>query len=293
MQVVFLPPGIFIVHPAIQQYLPKQLLSKVAGLLANSRSKFIKNSLIKIFTACYPVKMTDAVVEDPYAYPTFNHFFTRALKPNLRPIASGANAFVSPADGTIFQHGSISKHRFLHAKGHAFTTQELLGPTIDATEFKDGSFVNIYLAPVDYHRVHMPVSGTLQQMAYVPGKLFSVNNRTVGYMPYLFARNERVVTIFATEFGKVAVILVGAMVVGSISTAWAGIINPGHGGAPVSVCYPSIAGPAIQLQAGQELGLFQLGSTVIVLMARQNVVWQQGIAAMQQVRFGQILAAMG
>lgn len=233
--------------------------------------------------------MAEAEREDPSGYATFNQFFTRTIKPNLRPITLAANAFTSPSDGKIYQLGSLQDPQLLHAKGHCFTLQALLGPNINSQVFNNGAFINIYLSPLDYHRVHMPITGILHQMAYVPGKLFAVNNATANYIPNLFARNERVINIFHTEYGAIAIILVGAMLVGSIQTTWAGTINPKHAKEPYSINYTKAD---IKLSKGQEMGLFQMGSTVIVLLENSNIAWEPTLTANTKILMGQTLGTL-
>ena len=278
-------------HPFFQHYLPQQLLSRFVGLLANSKIDLIKNLLIKYFTKLYPVNMTEAEIEDPYAYKTFNQFFTRKLKPSLRLIVPAINALASPCDGTIYQRGNIEDCCLLQAKGSLFTIQDLLGAKINHNVFNNGAFINIYLSPTDYHRVHMPVTGTLQQMDYIPGKLFSVNNTTVKYIPNLFARNERVVNIFQTEFGTIAIILVGAMLVGSIKTTWAGTINATHSKKPYSIHYPTSSNNPVNINKGQEMGMFQMGSTVIVLLENKEIIWDPDLTTNKKVLMGQKLGS--
>lgn len=279
-------------HPKLQKFLPQHLLSCLIGKIANSECNWLKNICIKCFLRAYPVLMHEAIVEDPYAYKSFNKFFTRAIKPELRPVAKGANIIVSPVDGTIFHIGNCKEHRFLEAKGQTYTVQDLLGPNIIHSTFQNGSYINVYLSPIDYHRVHMPISGTLMHMNYIPGKLFSVNNSTVNYMPNLFAHNERVVTIFQTDFGMMAVVLVGAMFVGSIETSWAGTINATHTKHTSSITYSAADAQKINLSKGQELGLFKMGSTVIVLLANEHLRWQDTLTTGAKIRMGSTLGML-
>jgi phosphatidylserine decarboxylase len=274
---------------SIQKYLPKHLLTKFVGILANSKTLWIKNNLIKYFIKIYPVNMQEAEIEDPFAYKTFNQFFTRSIKQKLRPITTEANAIASPVDGSIYQLGYIKEHQFIAAKGQNFTVPDLLGPKINSDTFKTGAYINIYLSPINYHRVHIPITGTLMQMNYIPGKLFSVNNASTNYIPNLFAKNERVVAIFQTDFGTMAVILVGAMLVGNIETSWAGPINSTHAKQPLSITYNITTENAIKLNKGQELGLFKMGSTVIVLFANDKVKWLENINMQTKVQMGQQL----
>lgn len=229
--------------------------------------------------------MSEAIQEDPFAYKSYNAFFTRLLKPSARPIASNPYAIVSPADGAMAQCGHIKDDKIIQAKGHFYTVQDLLAQDSSAKQFMHGNFATIYLAPKDYHRVHMPFAGTLQKMIYVPGKLFSVNNHAAENIPDVFARNERVVCLFETEAGLMAVILVGAMIVGGMETVWAGAITPPHSNKIQITDYTKQA--PITLAKGAEMGLFKLGSTVIVLFTPNAVNWDPSITIDSTVKFGQ------
>lgn len=231
--------------------------------------------------------MSEAIQEDPFAYKSYNAFFTRHLKPACRPIAPAANAVVSPADGLMAQCGNINADKIIQAKGHYFDVKDLLANDASAAEFMNGTFATVYLAPKDYHRVHMPFAGQLQKMIYVPGRLFSVNNHAAENIPNVFARNERVVCIFKTEAGLMAVILVGAMIVGGMETVWAGQITPPHSKQISVVDYTKQA--PIHLDKGQEMGLFKLGSTVIVLYTPNTVVWDPSITRDSILKFGQLI----
>lgn len=272
-----------------QKYLPQHLLTKCVGILANSKVTWIKNILIKYFIKFYPVNMQEAVEENPFAYKTFNQFFIRSLKKELRPITKEINSIASPVDGVIYQFGTLSEYKFITAKGHYFTVSDLLGPQIKHEIFNHGAYINIYLSPINYHRVHMPITGTLVHMNYIPGKLFSVNHATANYMPDIFAKNERVISIFQTDFGMMAVILVGAMLVGSIETTWFGAVNSTHAKQPLSITYNTTTENAIHLYKGQELGLFKMGSTVIVLFANNNVKWLENLTIQTKVQMGEQL----
>lgn len=273
---------------ALQHLLPQHLLSRGAGLLAESRTPWIRDAFIQRFAARYQVDMSEAAEPDLRAYENFNAFFTRALKPGARPIAEGADAVACPADGAISEIGPISDGRVLQAKGRDYSLCQLLGgdPAL-AARFQGGSFATVYLSPRDYHRVHMPFGGTLERTLYVPGKLFSVNQTTADSVDSLFARNERLVCIFSTERGPMAVILVGAMIVAGIETVWAGQVAP-VGAAPQVVNFPPTA-ETVALAKGAELGRFKLGSTAIVLFGRGAVEWEAGLANGSPVRMGQRL----
>ncbi|OEY65252.1 archaetidylserine decarboxylase [Marinobacter sp. X15-166B] len=272
----------------LSQYLIPQLaLSRLAGKLAdNDRAPALKNRVIKWFIGRYGVNMSEALESDPNAYRSFNEFFTRPLKPGLRPVDPAADVLVSPVDGAISQLGQISDDRVFQAKGQSFSLTELLGgDQALADEFTAGEFATIYLAPKDYHRIHMPLAGTLRETVYVPGKLFSVNPVTAAHVPNLFARNERVAAIFDTEFGPMALVLVGAMIVGSVETTWAGIVAPGSG--KVTSTRPAADSAPITFDKGQEMGRFRLGSTVVLVMPKDAVRWNQELAAGHTVKMGQ------
>ncbi len=223
------------------------------------------------------------------SYPSFNAFFTRALKADARPVAEGDKFIVSPADGAISQLGNIESGRIFQAKGQEYTVNELLAGDAELVEkYRDGTFVTVYLSPRDYHRVHMPVSGTLKSTTYVPGDLFSVNQTTVNRVPRLFARNERLVCLFDTELGQVASVMVGAMIVAGIETVWAGPVAP-HGKKIQASHFSNTQNPPT-LDAGAEMGRFMLGSTVILLLQAGHIEWLPELQAGSSVRMGQALA---
>jgi phosphatidylserine decarboxylase len=270
--------------PFFQAFLPHNAISWLAGVLANSNVIWLKNYLIRYFINRYPVNLSEAEESNPFAYASYNDFFTRSLKPTLRPIASGLHDFASPADGQISQFGSIEYDLIFQAKKHFYTTSDLLGGNADtAKAFLNGHFVTIYLAPKDYHRVHMPIDGQLFKMIYIPGKLFSVNHRTTNYTPNLFARNERVVALFHTSIGDVAMVLVGAMIVGSIETVWAGTITPPHRN---RIQFWDYNHP-ISLKRGEEMGRFKLGSTVIVLTEADTLEFDPTCMMHQDLKMGE------
>ena len=272
----------------LQRFLPQHLLSSFAGLLANCKIRWLKNRLIQYFVWKYPVNLAEALNPNPYEYACFNDFFTRALKPEVRPIANGIHDLISPVDGQISQLGAIQAGKIFQAKGHDFSTTELLGgDTALAEPFAQGSFLTVYLAPKDYHRVHMPIDGALIQMIYVPGSLFSVNTKTTHCTPNLFARNERVIAVFNTSIGRVVVVLVGAMIVGSIEMISAGTITPPRHN---SIHTWNLDHP-IHLKRGEELGRFKLGSTVIALFEENKITWDPPFAAAEPVLFGQRLGS--
>ncbi len=268
-----------------QHIVPQHLLSRGVGRLAASENTLVKNTFIKNFAAKYQVNMAEALEENPLAYKSFNDFFTRALKPNARPIATDSKAIISPADGAISQIGAITADKIFQAKGHDYSVTTLLGGDEQrAAAFVGGQFATVYLSPKDYHRVHMPFTGKLTQMIYVPGDLFSVNTTTAENVPNLFARNERVVCLFDTEVGQMAVVLVGAMIVAGIATAWAGNLAP-QGKNVVTTNYNG----SITLKKGDELGRFYLGSTAIVLFGANVMQWRNNLTATTPVRMGEAM----
>lgn len=274
-----------------QYIVPHHLLTRLLGYLANIKQPFFKNLGIRFFIWCYGVNMQEAIEENPQHYTTFNAFFIRALKPTARPIANKENNIVSPADGTLSQLGLIEKDRLLQAKNHTFNCHELLGGNIDRTSlFLNGHFATFYLSPKDYHRVHMPLTGTLQEMIYIPGSLFSVNSTATEVIPELFSRNERLVCIFQTAAGPMAVILIGAMIVGSIHTKWTGAVTPPHKSQIQRWDYAT--GNSITLNTGDELGHFQLGSSVIVMFGKNAVTWDSKLTANTSIKMGQALGIL-
>jgi phosphatidylserine decarboxylase len=272
-----------------QYLLPHHLLSRLIGCAAECRANWFKSRLINWFAKQYHVDMSEAAVEQLDSYEHFNAFFTRALKDGARPLDDSPDSVLSPADGAVSQLGKIEHGRIFQAKGHSFSVLELLGgDSARAAEFMGGEFATIYLSPKDYHRVHMPLTGTLREMVYVPGRLFSVNQTTAENVPELFARNERAVCIFDTERGPMAVVLVGAMIVASIETVWAGLVTPPKRELKTSR-YDAAARAPIALAKGAELGRFKLGSTAIVLFGPEQVQWATELDASSPVRMGQRL----
>ncbi|MES2824037.1 MAG: archaetidylserine decarboxylase [Pseudomonadota bacterium] len=268
----------------LQHLVPQHELSRFVGRIANSEVKWLKNLFISWFIKRYKVDMSLAAEENPQAYKCFNDFFTRALKPGLRPLSREPYAIVCPADGAISQLGKILNGRIFQAKGQDYTTQELLGgDQALAQEFSDGDFATIYLAPADYHRVHMPYGGKLRSMIMVPGDLFSVNTVTANNVPRLFSRNERAVCIFDTDIGPMAVVLVGAMIVAGIETVWDGHVAPIIDREIQTSLYPF---QNITLEKGAELGRFKLGSTAIVLFAKDKVEWEPQFVHTSTTRIG-------
>ncbi len=274
----------------MQHLIPQHLISRLAGHLASSQMPWIALPLIRNFMNRFQIDLSEAERDDPNLYHSFNDFFTRSLKPGSRPLADGGDAtLIAPADGAISQFGSITSGRLIQAKGQDFTLLELLGGNEAAAEkLNGGSFMTIYLSPRDYHRVHMPASGQLVRMTHIPGKLFSVNQVTAQYVPRLFARNERVVCLFQTEHGLMAVILVGAMIVASIETIWAGLVTPRVRG----IAHTDYGTAAPILNRGEEMGRFLLGSTVIVLTEPNRFSWEKTLQSGQGIRMGQCVASI-
>ncbi len=276
----------------LSQYVtPQRTVSHLAGRLADSTgSPALKNRVVNWFIGRYGVNMSEAAESDPTAYPSFNAFFTRELKPGARTITPGDNIFVSPVDGAISQLGQVSNDRVFQAKGQSFGLTELLGgDESSATPFREGQFSTIYLSPKDYHRIHMPMAGTLREMVYVPGNLFSVNPVTAENVPNLFARNERVVCIFDTDAGPMAMVLVGAMIVGSMETTWAGVIAPN----PAKLTrWHYQDDQAIKFEKGDEMGRFRLGSTVVLVMPKGAVTWNAEQIAGKTVQMGEAFGTL-
>lgn len=269
----------------LQNFVPQQKLSEVAGKLASSRHPVIKKTFIKTFAKAYGIKLNDYARGSFSQYDSFNDFFTRELKDGQRPVDATPNGIVCPADGMISQLGQISENKVLQAKGRDYAIGQLLADFTLGEYFADGSFATIYLAPTNYHRVHMPFDGRLVQTIYVPGQLFSVNNVTAENIPDLFARNERCVCVFDTDFGKACVVLVGAMIVAGIETVATGKIERSD--------KIKTASHDIELIKGEELGRFYLGSTAIIVMPKQaDVIWQKGLYNSVPVRMGQLIGKM-
>nr|WP_218628223.1 archaetidylserine decarboxylase [Variovorax sp. dw_954] len=271
----------------LPQYLiPKQALTNFAGWVAGKERGKVTTWIIKRFVAKYGVNMSEALDSDIRAYKTFNAFFTRALKPGARPLAKAD--LVCPVDGAISQFGRIEGDQIFQAKGHHYSCAALLaGSAALAAPFTNGSFATIYLSPKDYHRIHMPCTGRLLRMTYVPGDLFSVNPTTARGVPGLFARNERVVCLFESELGPFALVLVGATIVGSMQTAWHGVVNPPRTGKVREWRYED---KQIVLQQGEEMGRFLLGSTVVLLFPGPPLAFSPVWVPARPVRLGEVMA---
>ena len=276
---------------AFQYIMPQLYLTQLAGWFAQQKWGAVTHFVIKVFAKKYDVDMSEAKKENFSDYESFNQFFIRELKDDARKINENPTALCLPADGRVSQIGHIDDERLLQAKGHFFSLSDLLAGDEELVHtFKNGEFATIYLSPRDYHRVHMPCDATLRKMIYVPGDLFSVNPFLAEHVPNLFARNERVICVFDTAFGPMAQILVGATITASMSTVWAGVINPPRTGEVKVWTYQGDS--AIKLTKGQEMGAFQLGSTVINLFPENSVTLAEHLEVDVPVRMGEILATM-
>ena len=262
-----------------QRVVPQHQLSRVVGKLAASEHRLIKNTVIQAFKAQYGIDMSIAEQSNALKYKSFNEFFTRSLKDGVRRIDLDANAIVSPADGAISQLGQIEQGEIFQAKGQSFSVEKLIADPQLAEPFKQGQFATVYLSPKDYHRVHMPFAGTLTETLYVPGELFSVNQITAENIPGLFARNERMVCLFDTELGRMAVVLVGAMIVAGIETVATGKVKPSG--------RLELNQHNLFLEKGAELGRFYLGSTAVILFEQDKIAWDTALTANSVVVMGQ------
>ncbi len=280
----------------LQYLLPKQALTAFAGFVASHERGWVTTEIIRRFVAKYQVNMAEAANPDIASYPSFNAFFTRALRPGARPLA--AADLICPVDGAISQFGAIERDQIFQAKGHRYSTTALVGgDAVLAARFDNGSFATLYLSPRDYHRIHMPCDGRLVRMIHVPGDLFSVNPTTARGVPGLFARNERVVCVFESALGPFVLVLVGATIVGSMATVWHGVVNPPRPGHLRHWDYPAGDQPAPELRQGEEMGRFLLGSTVVMLFPASagggslafNPDWAPGRA----IQLGEAMAARG
>ncbi|MDD5580600.1 MAG: archaetidylserine decarboxylase [Methylobacter sp.] len=268
-----------------QYVLPHHALSGMMSKLTHSENRILKNLFINQVIRHYGVNMDEAREQDINAFKSFNHFFTRELKPGIRPINNEQGVIACPADGTVSQAGSLTDGKIFQAKGKSFTAAELLGGSPErAQPFNNGLFTTIYLAPKDYHRLHMPLTGTLTEMVHIPGRLFSVNTATTRSVPGLFARNERVAVLFDTEAGPMALVLVGAIFVSSIETVWHGVVTPPSITSMQSWHYQDNA-PTLEI--GREMGRFNMGSTVIVLFGKDKVQWDAEFQANKVVKLGE------
>ncbi len=269
-----------------QYLLPKQAITALAGKIASSRGGAMTTRTIAWFVRKYGVDMSEAANPDIASYPSFNEFFTRALKPGARPLAQAD--LICPVDGAISQFGSIEHDQIFQAKGHRYSIAALVGGHAElAARFEHGSFATLYLSPRDYHRIHMPCDGTLTRMIHVPGDLFSVNPTTARGVPELFARNERVVCVFETPRGPFVLVLVGATIVGSMATVWHGVVNPPR---VKEVREWDYAASPVELKQGDEMGRFLLGSTVVMLFPQSPLAFNPEWAPARSIRLGEAMA---
>ena len=268
----------------------QHILSRIIGFLTHLRGGLITRLAIRCFVKQYQVNLADAIHTEIVAYSTFNDFFTRSLKPDVRPIPAESSAIVSPADGFICAFGSIEQEQIFQAKNHNYLLLQLLANQQELVHhFLNGSFMTIYLSPKDYHRVHMPLAGQLSEMMYVPGRLFSVNQRAVENIPQLFARNERMIALFNTTFGPMAIIMIGAMLVGSITTQWHGVVTPPYGTTIKKWDYTQ---QNIYFEKGAEMGNFNMGSTVIVLLPAKQGAWDPHLTISQPIKMGEKIGSL-
>ena len=276
----------------LQHLVPQHLLSRLVLRLTRSRIRPLKRALIGSFVRHFRPDMREALEGDPHSYPTFNAFFTRALRPHARPCAPDPLALASPVDGTVSQIGALDGSRIVQAKGHDYSVEALLaGPSERARRFAGGSFATLYLAPYDYHRIHMPLEGELRAAWFVPGRLFSVNAATAAAVPGLFARNERVVLLFESGPLEWALVMVGALFVGSMSTVWHGDVAPRAARRTTELPVSSEHAP-LRLARGAELGRFNMGSTVILLLPPRAVDWSADIGPGHSIRVGETLGRL-
>ncbi len=276
-----------ILFTAWQYPVPHHLLSRLMGLLTHSENKWIKLTFMRLIIKRFGINMDEVLEPDLEQYKHFNAFFTRALKADVRPIVKDSDKLACPVDGFVSQMGLIKNDQLFQAKGHNYSLTALLGGDDKwAKQFINGEYATMYLSPKDYHRMHMPCDAKLKEMRHIPGRLFSVNPKTVRTVPNLFARNERVVCLFNTPVGPMAMILVGAIFVASIETVWAGVITP-----PTHrEIQTSLYGKGFQevtLRKGQEMGRFNMGSTVILLFAKDKMKWVEGLTSETHVQLGQ------
>lgn len=275
----------------LQHMLPRYWLTRAVYRLTRVRQPWFKNLFISRFVDFYDVELSEVPQAVPYGYASFNEFFTRTLRDNARPIDDEERSIVSPVDGTVSACGDIERRRLFQAKGKSYTLDELLAVDLaEADTYSGGRFATIYLAPYNYHRVHAPVAGTLRSMRYLPGDLYSVNEATVRHLPAIFARNERLVCQFDTSDGPFALIFVGALNVGSISTPWTGEIRPRKHGSPAALALdPEIP---TQVDKGQLLGWFNMGSTVILLYPPATAQWANALRSGERVRMGRVIGRL-
>jgi len=270
-----------------QYFIPQRFLTSLVYRITRCEIPWFKNNLIKLFISVFDVDMSLAQNPDPESYSSFNTFFTRGLSPEARPITLDEKIILSPVDGTVSQIGNIQNNTIIQAKGKSYTLKHLLVEDELVDMFSGGTFATLYLAPRDYHRIHMPVSGQLSRMIYVPGKLFAVNSHSVRVVDAVFARNERVINIFDTDIGPMAVVMVGALNVGSMETVWSGQITPAKNRI---INDTQFSGNDIKLEQGQEMGRFNMGSTVILLFPKNVIQWSAEMVADKTIVMGEKVA---
>ncbi|HBH35932.1 MAG TPA: phosphatidylserine decarboxylase [Gammaproteobacteria bacterium] len=267
--------------------LPHHLLSAMMYAVTRCEWKLLKSRIIRWAIKHYDVDLSEAVIKDADLYPSFNAFFTRQLESSARPVAAGQSDIVSPVDGEVSQAALINQGRLIQAKGRDYSLLELLGGDEKlAALFEEGNFATIYLSPRDYHRIHMPLDGHLRKMTHVPGRLFSVSQYTTESVPNLFARNERVISLFDTDAGPMAMILVGAIFVGSMETVWDGIVTPVRHRIS-SWEYAPQSAQQLTLHKGEEMGRFNMGSTVILLFPKDRVAWDESMTNGESLKMGE------
>ncbi|MCK5817701.1 MAG: phosphatidylserine decarboxylase [Psychromonas sp.] len=273
-----------------QYILPKYLLTRLAGMIADAKMGWFSTYLIKHFIKQYKVNMDEAKYSDPLHFDSFNEFFTRKLKDGVRPILAGDENIISPVDGKISQVGHVKEGRLIQAKGRDFSLRELLGGLDEiAIPFKNGLFSTIYLSPKDYHRIHIPIAAKLEKMLFIPGNFFSVNPLLVDNIPNLFSKNERAVALFTTACGPMAMVLVGALIVRSIETVWHGVLDQ-QGNKEVQ--FWDYSDQNITFEKGDEIGRFRLGSTIIAIFSENSIVFADEIIPGASCRLGSSLAVL-
>jgi len=265
--------------------LPQHLISRLVYRISRCRIPFVKNNLIRLYLSLFDIDLRDARESNPYAYASWNAFFTRALNEDARPVDDDEDSIVSPVDGTISQLGYLEQGSILQAKGHYYSVETLVGNTELGEKFHNGAFITVYLSPRDYHRIHMPCDGKLQRMLHVPGRLFSVAPHTVNNIEGIFARNERVNSLFGTQQGPMFLSLVGAINVGAIETCWAGLVTPPAGKALTDTAYGGEE--TISMNKGQEMGRFNLGSTIILIFPENTAQWIEQLKPGDRLLMGQ------
>ncbi|MEM7027776.1 MAG: archaetidylserine decarboxylase, partial [Pseudomonadota bacterium] len=274
-----------------QYLLPQHGLTSLVYRFTRIKIKWIKNLQIRIFIKIFKVDMNEALKENSASFITFNDFFTRQLKPNVREWNEDQTTILSPVDGAVSQLGLIDSQKIIQAKGKSFSLSQLVAHDKALTKkFISGTFSTLYLSPRDYHRIHMPMTGKLLKTIYVPGKLFSVNNSAVRNIDNLFAKNERFISIFESEIGQYALIMIGALFVGSMSTVFTGQITPSKDRRIITTDYTSEE--SIILKKGEEFGLFNMGSTVILLFEQQKMKWSKELSTDISIRTGQIVGEL-